>query len=103
MSQSGRAAAEAPVRGRPLTAAEEKARLKAMYEAEDRGSSRPAPMPMPLHQQSPYPSPPPSNGYHDYHDGAARATRGVGAYAVHEGSSRAVREERNGSVLCGRA
>ncbi len=44
-----------------MTAAEEKARLKAMYEGEDRGI---APRP-PVPAQSPYPSPPPSNGYHD--------------------------------------
>ncbi|KAI1794712.1 hypothetical protein LXA43DRAFT_119499 [Ganoderma leucocontextum] len=50
-----------PGTARPLTAVEEKARLKAMYEAEDRTA---APRP-PAPGQSPYPSPPPSNGYHD--------------------------------------
>lgn len=50
-----------PATARPLTAAEEKARLKAMYESED---SSAAPRP-PAPAQSPYPSPPPSNGYHD--------------------------------------
>ncbi|KAI0636594.1 hypothetical protein C8Q77DRAFT_512611 [Trametes polyzona] len=53
--------------GRPLTAAEEKARLKAMYEAEDRSTQRPPP-PLQVFQTAatavPYPSPPPSNGYH---------------------------------------
>ncbi|KAI0723860.1 hypothetical protein C8T65DRAFT_704534 [Cerioporus squamosus] len=44
----------------------EKARLRAMYEAEDRSATAihlPAPP-----AQSPYPSPPPSNGYHDQRD-----------------------------------
>ncbi|TBU50313.1 hypothetical protein BD309DRAFT_501585 [Dichomitus squalens] len=50
-----------PSSARPLTAAEEKARLKAMYEAEDRTAGARPPIPT----QSPYPSPPPSNGYHD--------------------------------------
>ncbi|PIL24328.1 hypothetical protein GSI_14081 [Ganoderma sinense ZZ0214-1] len=50
-----------PATARPLTAAEEKARLKAMYEAEDRVAPPRSPPPA----QSPYPSPPPSNGYHD--------------------------------------
>ena len=55
-----------PISGRPLTAAEEKARLRAMYEAEDRAAGTPRP-PV-LQAQSPYPSPPPSNGYHDPQD-----------------------------------
>ncbi|RPD66516.1 hypothetical protein L226DRAFT_566938 [Lentinus tigrinus ALCF2SS1-7] len=55
-----------PVSARPLTAAEEKARLKALYEAEDRAGGPPRALAPPA--QSPYPSPPPSNGYHDQLD-----------------------------------
>ena len=60
----------APVPGRPLTAAEEKARLRAMYEAEERRAPPPPLAPTPpmaavlANGYSPYPSPPPSNGFH---------------------------------------
>ncbi|KAI0647439.1 hypothetical protein C8Q79DRAFT_627503 [Trametes meyenii] len=56
-----------PASARPMTAAEEKARLRAMYEAEDRGQRLPTPvqvLPLGAQGQVPYPSPPPSNGYH---------------------------------------
>lgn len=46
---------------RPLTAAEEKARLKAMYEAEERGPGSPLPMSPPMSMPSPM-SPPYTNG-----------------------------------------
>ncbi|TFK94826.1 hypothetical protein K466DRAFT_593293 [Polyporus arcularius HHB13444] len=59
-----------PVSARPLTAAEEKARLRAQYEAEDRSTAAHLPAPPAL---SPYPSPPPSNGYHEIRD-APRVT-----------------------------
>ena len=62
-----------PLSSRPLTAVEEKARLRAMYEAEDRGPQAPAYVPGPGQMQSPYPSPPPSNGFH--------APNVVGGYA----------------------
>ncbi|KAI0333628.1 hypothetical protein GY45DRAFT_1244637, partial [Cubamyces sp. BRFM 1775] len=60
----------APGSGRPLTAAEEKARLKAMYESEDRQVQRSPPPPVQVPGPPtygvhvPYPSPPPSNGFH---------------------------------------
>ncbi|KAH9901429.1 hypothetical protein C8Q73DRAFT_786799 [Cubamyces lactineus] len=60
----------APGSARPLTAAEEKARLKAMYEAEDRQMQRSPPPPVQVPGPPtygvhvPYPSPPPSNGFH---------------------------------------
>ncbi|KAI0672832.1 hypothetical protein C8Q78DRAFT_1021602 [Trametes maxima] len=56
-----------PATARPMTAAEEKARLRAMYEAGDRAQRLPTPVQVPppgAHGQLPYPSPPPSNGYH---------------------------------------
>ncbi|KAL7283693.1 hypothetical protein ACG7TL_003129 [Trametes sanguinea] len=55
-----------PGGARPLTAAEEKARLRAMYEAEDRTGRSPPPVHVPpmAGVPMPYPSPPPSNGYH---------------------------------------
>ncbi|KAI0373045.1 hypothetical protein BV20DRAFT_849485 [Pilatotrama ljubarskyi] len=55
-----------PGGARPLTAAEEKARLKALYEAEERTQRSPPPVQVPPAGavQVPYPSPPPSNGYH---------------------------------------
>ncbi|KAI0780545.1 hypothetical protein BD413DRAFT_607828 [Trametes elegans] len=55
----------APGSGRPLTAAEEKARLRAMYDAEERAQRSPPPVHVPPPGvQVPYSSPPPSNGYH---------------------------------------
>ncbi|KAI0822774.1 hypothetical protein BC628DRAFT_1387606 [Trametes gibbosa] len=72
---------QTPRNGRPLTAAEEKARLKALYEVDDTARRTPpavyVPPPHVLammgSQQVPYPSPPPSNGYHSME----RIDRGV--------------------------